>query len=226
MGVVKDPLGSYAALVAERPELFVNPPGAAYEILLDRREQEAAGGDIGVLYSDPYVILVRDAVRFRNGAVGGYIRVCGAAPGVGAAVLPVLPDGRVVLLRHFRHADRRWYWELPRGFADGDADGAATALRELAEELGHPVVELVRLGAVNTDTGTRVGADEIYLARLGRVTPGDPEPSDARLEGIDEVRTVTAVELAALIAGGEITDGFTLAAYALATARGLLPTAD
>ncbi|WP_281419867.1 hypothetical protein [Paractinoplanes toevensis] len=42
------------------------------------------------------------------------------------------------------------------------------------------------------------------------------------LEGVDEFRLMTADELRALIAAGEITDGALLAAYALATAKGLL----
>jgi len=41
------------------------------------------------------------------------------------------------------------------------------------------------------------------------------------VEGIDGTRLVTPAELTAMLANGEITDSFLLAAYAFATARGL-----
>ncbi|MCF4136894.1 CHAT domain-containing protein [Streptomyces sp. Tue 6430] len=88
-------LADYEALRERRPELFLNPPGAAFTILLDPAEQErasdeasraavAAGlpesaGDIGVVYRDAYFCLVRDAVRFVDDRLGTYIRIVPAA---------------------------------------------------------------------------------------------------------------------------------------------------
>jgi ADP-ribose pyrophosphatase len=225
-------LSRYDELRAERPERFANPPGAAIEILFDRatqtevadrsaaklREQgrPAEYGDMGVVYEDAYYIAVRDTVRFRDGHTGPYIRLLGRQPGPGAVILPLLPDGRIVLARQFRHALRGWQWEIPRGFAERGETGPDTALRELREETGvTATVELIgRIAAEGDDI-------EIYLARLDHEP--DPRPSDdASVEGIDQYRLVTPDELTSLIAAGEIIDEYLLSAYAIAVARRLL----
>ncbi|MEU6672904.1 NUDIX hydrolase [Streptomyces sp. NPDC046853] len=234
-------LTDYAALRERRPELFENPSGAAFEILLDHADQERASGeasraavaaglpesigDIGVVYRDPYFCLVRDAVRFANradGRLGTYIRIVPVSASGGAAVLPVLDDGRVVLLHHFRHADRSWHWEIPRGFGDPGEDGAGTAARELQEELGVRVVDFTYLGAVSPDTGLRAGVDHLYLARIGAARVTDSPAPGARAEGIDAYQAVPQEEFRAMVADRRISDAFTLSAYALATAQGLL----
>jgi ADP-ribose pyrophosphatase len=231
-------LSRYDELRSERPHLFVNPPGAAYEILFDRADQAAVAdeaaaalrsngrpeeyGDIGVVYEDPYVIVVRDAVRFRTGKRGAYIRFLGAETGTNAAVLPLLSDGRVLLIRHFRHHSRQWHWEIPRGFSEPGADGAATARQELWEEIGVRVEEVHLLGSLATDAEP----DEIYLAELAPESVAGPTlPAGATEEGIDELRLVTVAELGRMIAGGEIVDGYVLAAYAFGVASGRLPSA-
>jgi ADP-ribose pyrophosphatase len=227
-------LARYDELRAQRPHLFDNPSGAAYEIVFDAETQQqvadesadrlvAAGkpeeyGDIGVIYEDFFVIAIRDAVRFLDGRVGPYIRVIGAEAGTGAAVLPVLPDGRMLLIHHFRHGLRTWQWEIPRGFPGEDADGAMTAVRELEEEAGAAARKVEVLGVLSNDDG----ADEIYLARLDADALPDDLTAAAFAEGIDSQRLVTRGELVSMIVSGELTDGYALAAFAFATARGLL----
>ncbi|HZN17464.1 MAG TPA: NUDIX hydrolase [Micromonosporaceae bacterium] len=229
-------LERYEQLRRERPPLFVNPPDAAYEIVFDRAAQEevadaaaawlrGAGkpeeyGDIGVVYEDRFVIAVRDAVRFRDGTLGPYIRFLGVHTGTNAAVLPLLDDGRILLVRHFRHERRTWAWETPRGFSEDGADGATTAVKELEEEIGVRVTEVELLGRVPGDGGP----DEIYLARLRPESVAGPTlPAGAAAEGIDEMRLVTVAELRRMIADGELDDPYVLAAYAFAVAKGILP---
>ena len=62
-------------------------------------------------------------VEPRRAAIGGV---------TGVAVVPV-SDGRVALLRIYRHAVGCESWEIPRGFVDDDAPAVAAA-RELEEE--------------------------------------------------------------------------------------------
>jgi ADP-ribose pyrophosphatase len=227
-------LNRYDELRSQRPASFGNPPGAAFEIVFDRHVQlaladrEAAAlrekgrpeeyGDMGVVYEDAYFIAVRDTVRFRDGSVRPYIRLLAANAGTGAAIMPVLTDGRVLIARHFRHSLRTWQWEIPRGFGEPDDDGATTAARELREEIGVGVGKVELLGRVAAE-----GAyDEIYLARLDAAALPKALTTGAVEEGLDEVRPVTPAKLAEMISGGEITDEYLLAAYAFATARRLL----
>jgi ADP-ribose pyrophosphatase len=111
-----DCLRRYHDLVGGQAELFVNPPGLVYEILAAAEEmseaQEAARGSskshgldvedtrVGVLASDPYATVLREAVRFPDGSLGLYNRLL--VPG-GVVVLPVL-RGSIVLIHRFATA--------------------------------------------------------------------------------------------------------------------------
>jgi ADP-ribose pyrophosphatase len=52
-------------------------------------------------------------------------------------VLPVLPDGKIVLVRQYRHATRQYLWELVAGRMDGNETPKQGAARELLEETGY-----------------------------------------------------------------------------------------
>src|SRR5690349_18746534 len=156
----------YRALVSSQPELFENPPDAGFEILLDENEIRQAEDNVaeqlrkfgapaewaavGVAYKDQYGLILRDAVRYSNGSLGTYIRFV-APPVPGVVILPVW-QGRILLIRHFRHATRSWHLEVPRGMGF-DTDVEKDASRELAEEIGASGVRLVGLGDVYPDTG-------------------------------------------------------------------------
>jgi ADP-ribose pyrophosphatase len=52
-------------------------------------------------------------------------------------VLPVLPDGRIVLIQQYRHAARQYLWELVAGRIDAGENPHEAAARELMEETGY-----------------------------------------------------------------------------------------
>ena len=52
-------------------------------------------------------------------------------------VLPVFPDGKILLIRQYRHAANDFLWELVAGRVDKGESPAAAAHRELAEETGY-----------------------------------------------------------------------------------------
>lgn len=61
-----------------------------------------------------------------------YMGKCNAA-----AVVPVLPNGNIVMVRQYRLAVDKWTLEIPAGKLDGDEDFMVCATRELEEEAGY-----------------------------------------------------------------------------------------
>ena len=81
------------------------------------------------------------------------------------AVVPVLDDGRVVLLRQYRHAVRQTLWEVPAGKLDPGETLERCAVRELKEETGYSAGELVSLGAICVTPGYSDECIHLFLAR-------------------------------------------------------------
>jgi ADP-ribose pyrophosphatase len=52
-------------------------------------------------------------------------------------ILPLLPDGRILLIRQYRHATRIFMWELVAGRIDHGESPRQAAVRELIEETGY-----------------------------------------------------------------------------------------
>ena len=52
-------------------------------------------------------------------------------------VLPILPDGRILLIRQYRHAARQFLWELVAGRIDEGESPRKGGARELIEETGY-----------------------------------------------------------------------------------------
>jgi ADP-ribose pyrophosphatase len=173
----------------------------------DARRSRAAHGmnvedtRVGVLADDPYAMMLREAVRFPDGAFGLYNRII--LPG-GVVILPVL-QGSVVLIHRFRHGTRRFEYEAPRGIA-GEAERIEEdARRELLEEIGAAAEELVDLGEVSTTSGIVGETMRLFLARIG--STGAPD----RHEAIARIVTCSLDETERMIKSGEISDGPTLA---------------
>ncbi|MFH9617183.1 NUDIX hydrolase [Streptomyces pratensis] len=201
---------SYQRLRVERPDLFVNHPGGI-EILSDPEAVIEAGG---VLYSDRYITLLRDPVRFPDGTTGSYIRSVSPTPAPGCVVLPLL-DGGVVLIEHFRHATRSWHWEVPRGFGTPGMSAVENAAKELEEEIGAQALEIVPLGELHPDSGTTADRVSLFAARIAGTGP---------LEAREAIRTCVTVpfeEAEAMVGDGRITDGFTIAVLLRARLAGL-----
>lgn len=222
----------YDAIRREWPELFVNPPGAAYEILFEpsliraaedqdesrlvAQGRPAAWAKTGVVYEDPFIILVRDAVRRPDQSLGGYSRKLPASGAAGAVVLPVFED-KIVLIRQFRHATRTQHLEIPRGFGEPGVSAADQARVELREEIQAEADSLVELGNFHSNTGDSSGHTELFLATIHDF--GKPQES----EGIIDIVLETPKRVAEIIRDGRITDSFTIGAFTRAWLRRLLP---
>lgn len=171
---------------------------------------------VGIIFEDQYLLVLRDAVRFPDGTEGTYIRVIprhDQAPGV--VVLP-LQDGKIALVRHFRHATRDWHLEIPRGFGTPGLSVRAQAEAELREEIGAVIKTWQALGRMHVNTGVTSELGQLAVAEVEGARMVDGQ------EAISETLLVTPAELERMIRDDEITDSFTIAAYARAKLRGII----
>jgi ADP-ribose pyrophosphatase len=121
-------------------------------------------------------------------------------------VLPVLPDGRIVLIRQYRHATRQYLWELVAGRIDEGESIRAGAARELLEETGYRAKRLT----VFLDFWPTPGflEERMYVLLAEGITAGQARPEE------DEKITAkpfTRRELERLIKDGKLHDGKTIA---------------
>ena len=125
-----------------------------------------------------------------------------------AAVVPVLPDGRILLVRQFRPALNRFAWELPAGCRDHvDEPTSVAAKRELEEETGYSTKdELVQLLSLKTTIAFCDELVDVYLAENVEKI-GDQHLDEA--ESI-ELKAWNLDELLDKIYLGEIQDGKTV----------------
>ncbi len=70
-----------------------------------------------------------------------------------SAVLPLLSEDEVLLIRQYRHAAGGTIWEVPAGKLDPGEAPAECALRELEEETGYRAGRLESLGSILTTPG-------------------------------------------------------------------------
>jgi 8-oxo-dGTP pyrophosphatase MutT (NUDIX family) len=168
-----------------------------------------------LVYANDYARVYDDDVVFGDGRPGRHLRVHPAGPGPGVVILPV-HDGAVALVRTYRYPIAAWQWALPRGFSHG-ADPLETAKIELVEELGVSATRLRLLGQVTPDSGLLDSRVAVVLAHAAETALA---PRD-HLE-VAAARWAPLAEITALIARGELDDGLTLAALALAHSQGAL----
>lgn len=169
----------------------------------------AEWSNIGIILDDPYILVLRDLVKFPNSELRGYIRIVNRADLAGgrSVVIMAMLNNRILLLNQFRHSTRSWHFEFPRGFGEPGVAPIDQARAEIREEVAGEVIELVELGVMHSNTGLEAGSVQLYLAKLS--SAGEPN----KLEGIKALKWVTIDQLEDMIRDGVVTDGFTIAAY-------------
>jgi ADP-ribose pyrophosphatase len=134
-----------------------------------------------------------------------------------AAVVPVTPDGDVLLVRQFRPAIRQALVEIPAGLLDApDEDALTCASRELFEETGYRHASIEFLGGIYTSAGFADEYVHLFWART------EAEPDATPEDGIDLVRRPFD-EMAAMARAGRVRDAKT-ALGLLLTERRLPPS--
>jgi len=157
------------------------------------------------MYQGTVIDVYRDYMEFSNGnrEEWDYIHHRGAA-----AVLPVLDDGRLIMVRQYRNALEKFIIELPAGgLDDPEEPGIVCAARELEEETGYRSENLEWLITVRTTAALSNEKIDIFVAK-------NLIPSRQHLDPNEfvEVEAYTLDELKQMIFAGEIEDSKTVAA--------------
>ena len=129
------------------------------------------------------------------------------------AVLPLLEDGRVVLVRQFRKAAEKVLLEVPAGGVDGGETPEDAVRREMIEETGYRVGSITKLSSFYTSPGFTTELMHLYEAR-------DLEPGDAT-EETDQIEVVllTPEEALERVESDDVADAKTLLALKYAAAQ-------
>jgi len=95
-----------------------------------------------LLHEGRHFSFLQDEVELPNGlkTYRDIVRHPGAV-----AIVPVLPDGRIVLVRQYRYAAGKPLLEIPAGTLEEGEDPLECARRELIEETGYEASELTAI---------------------------------------------------------------------------------
>ena len=131
-------------------------------------------------------------------------------PGASLAV-PVLDDGRVVLLRQYRFAVAARLLEFPAGTLDPGEDPLTTMQRELQEEAGYSASRWDPLGAMLPCPGYSDEVIHLFLAR--QLTALQERPAGDDDEDLEVLLMQPDALDAALASGDEYLDGKSVTAW-------------
>lgn len=131
------------------------------------------------------------------------------------AMVPIDKEGKVTLVRQYRHSTGKRLLELPAGTLDDDEAPEACAQRELREEIGMAPGKLTQIAEFFLAPGYSTERMWVYLAQDLR-----PEKLDTDADEDLEVERLTMDEAFRRIEDGEIEDAKTM--LGLYIARGKL----
>ena len=155
--------------------------------------------------------LVRENVTLENGVSADldYIEHPGAA-----AIVPLADSGEVVLVRQYRHALKRFIWEIPAGTLDPGESGLECARRELAEETGYAAAEWQPLGEITPVPG--YSDERVFLFLATALSPAQQALDRDEVLAVHRLPLQKALEM---VAAGEIQDAKSICGLMLAQRR-------
>lgn len=123
----------------------------------------------------------------------------------GVAVLAEDAEGRLCLIRQYRHAVGGWLWELPAGKREAGEAAELTARRELLEEVGVEAASWHKLGQLVPSPGILTEVVHLYHAcELNQQTHAH------EAEEVIEIHWFTLEEIELMVTQGRIVDAKTL----------------
>jgi ADP-ribose pyrophosphatase len=125
-------------------------------------------------------------------------------------IIPITPEGEVVLIRQYRHGVKRVTLEIPGGMiSDTETDPMRAAIREMEEETGYVSDDVIHIGTVEPNPAIQNNLCHSYLARNAcPLSAQNLDPTEAisvELAKLDEVYR--------MMRDGRITHGLVVAAF-------------
>lgn len=127
------------------------------------------------------------------------------------AVVPMLDDGRVVMVRQYRYPIGDTLLEIPAGKLDAGEKPEECAVRELAEETGYVARVLKKLTAIVTTPGFTDEVIHIYLAKELEMTEQHTDEDE-----FINIEIYSKEKLRVMIDNGTLSDAKTLVGLLLA----------
>jgi ADP-ribose pyrophosphatase len=157
------------------------------------------------VYEGYYLKLIQDQVQLPNRQIVGreYLIHPGAV-----AIVPILPDGRVLLERQYRYPLHQAFIEIPAGKLDPNESTLNCAKRELQEETGFIAKEWYFLGKIHPIISHSTEFIDIYVAQ-------DLEMTQANLDDGEflDIFGASLKEIHEWIKEGKITDVKTIISF-------------
>ena len=156
-------------------------------------------------YQGTVLKVYKDHMKFSNGNTEDwdFIHHDGAA-----AVIPVMDDGKILMVKQYRNALERDTLEIPAGkLDDPDEEGIVCASRELKEETRYSSDDLEWLLTIRTTVAFCDERIEVFVAR--NLIPGEQHLDE---DEFVDVKAYKLEELKEMIFEGKIQDSKTMAA--------------
>ena len=158
-----------------------------------------------VLYRGRVFDLIVDDVEYPSGNKSK--REIAHHPG-GAVTVPLLDDGRVILVEQLRYPLGKYVLELPAGKLSPGEDPKVAAARELHEETGWVAGSLEKLTSIYTTPGFCDEELHIYLATDLKESPSGHKREEGELSM--SVHFVSLNEALRMVEAGELKDSKTI----------------
>ncbi len=150
------------------------------------------------IYENPWYALREDQVRTHTGKQITYTYM--EHPGA-VAVVPITPEGEIILIKSYRYTVKDWCWEVPMGGRDHE-DLEVVARKELFEEIGGVCQQLEYVNFFYANNGVSDIRCDVYLAKDVEMEDSQPEDSE-----LIEIQVFPKEEVIRRAHAGEITDG-------------------
>lgn len=167
--------------------------------LEQKKREELLGKETTLIYKGRIITL--ELLAFSTGKTFEIVK---RDPAV--VILPILPDGKILLIQQWRRAAAEIMIELPAGIIEKGEDPLTSAQRELREETGYRANRISPLGGFYSTPGFCNEYLHLFLAEDLHLDPLPPDEGEC----ID-LMPVTPEEAKQLIAKNQIRDAKTVA---------------